>query len=89
MKHNGHYRTLVVGWFWGNEGRNGIRLRVAHIVALICYFISGAGFVAWVIISLVRSIEDRPLGPRIDDESTSDRNNEPADEVQDRRSEEP
>jgi hypothetical protein len=28
-------------------------------VALICYFISGVGFVAWVIISIVRSIEDR------------------------------
>jgi hypothetical protein len=58
-------------------------------VALICYFISGVGFVAWVIISLVRSIEDRPLGPTIDDGSTSDRTDETVDEAQDGRSEEP
>ncbi len=58
-------------------------------MALICYFISGVGFVAWVIISLVRSIADRPLGPTSEDEPTSDRTNETADDAQDGRSEEP
>jgi hypothetical protein len=58
-------------------------------VALICYFISGVGFVAWVIISLVRSIEDRPFGPTTEDESMSDRTNETAGDAQDGRSEEP